>query len=358
MSQTINIIEPTLTTETGHCFSFIESLCSANPAMRFSVWMNYAASLDFSSKNTVINKYFFRKMRKLQCVFLYRKLLNTSDKILIATAGRFDLVIFDWISRKTIPPNKVYFYFHWMNESHKKLAYLKKLAIKQPNLVMLGPTPSIIKIFETAGFKQAHVVPYPIAKITSEEQPVPQTFKNILFAGVARQDKGFGHVVDLIQQASQQNLTLPFTLQVSPDHHGQYDVKTKADIVRLSTIQYDYLERLNDTLSKEWYAKIFLGAICLQPYNEVDFSDRISGVTLDALSFGSPIVTTGGTWIARQVERFDAGIVAKSTAPTDLLLAIEKVIAEYSYYNHNALQASQILQDEHNANHLACVFEG
>ncbi len=357
MSQTINIIEPTLTNETGHCFSFIESLCSANHAMCFSIWMNYSASLDFSSKNTAINKYFFRKIRKLQCLFLYRKLLMTPDKILIATAGRFDLVMFDWVSRKTIPSNKVYFYFHWMNESHKKLSYLKKLAIKQPNLVMLGPTPSVIKIFETAGFKQAHVVPYPIAKIPLSEQAVPQTFKNILFAGAARQDKGFGHVVDLIQQVSQQNLTLPFTLQISPDHHGQYDIKTKADVVRLSTIKYDYLERLTDTLSKALYAKMFLGAICLQPYNEIDFADRISGVTLDALSFGSPIVTTGGTWIARQVERFDAGIVAKSTAPVDLLLALEKVIAEYSFYSHNALKAGQVLQDEHNANHLARVFE-
>ena len=358
MSQIINIIEPTLTTETGHCFSFIDSLCSANDVMRFSIWMNYAASLDFSSKNTVINKYFYRKIRKLQCVFLYRKLLNKPDKIFIATAGRLDLVICDWVSKTTIPPNKVYFYFHWMNESHKKLAYLKKLAIKQPNLMILGPTPSVIKIFEEAGFKQAYVVPYPVAKMEVKDQQIPPTFKNILFAGAARQDKGFNHVVNLIEQANQRDLTLPFALQISPDHHGQYDVKTKADIVRLSEINYEYLERCTATLSKALYAEMFLGAICLQPYDEVDFADRISGVTLDALSYGSPIVTTSGTWIARQVERFNAGIVAKSTAPADLLLALEKVVAEYHYYSNNALQAGQILQDEHNANHLVRVFEG
>jgi hypothetical protein len=356
MPQTIHIVEPTLTSEAGHCFSFVNSLCHANNKARFLLWADHRSLLTFSTNNVEIKKYFFRKIRKIQCLFLYKKLLDTQNKILISTAGRIDLAIFDWVSNETIPPNKVYFYFHWINESHKKISQLRKLAIKQPNMVILGPTPSVVKVFQDAGFERAHVVPYPISADALKSDMQVQLFSRVWFAGAARRDKGFGKVVDLIEYASSVGLKIPFTLQTSPDHYGKYDAETKADITRLKSIAYSHLEIRADTLSKDAYTNLFLGAICIQPYLSSDFADRISGVTLDALSAGSPIVTSAGTWIARQVERFDAGVVFDTTSPGHIFTAINKVIAEYDYYSRKAMIAGQTLQAEHSANHLASII--
>jgi hypothetical protein len=356
MSQFINIVEPTLSSEAGHCFSFVSSLCQANEKARFLLWVNHLSSVTFPTNNVELKKYFFRKIRKIQCFFLYKKLLGTQDKILISTAGRIDLAIFDWVSKGTISPNKVYFYFHWMNASHKKISQLRKLAIKQPHLVILGPTQSVVKVFQDSGFKRTHVVPYPISAVTLKNHTQVQSFSRVWFAGAARQDKGFGKVVDLIEHASSLGLKIPFTLQTSSDHYGKYDAETKADITRLKSIPYSHLEIRADTLSKDAYTNLFLGAICIQPYLSSDFADRISGVTLDALSAGSPIVTSAGTWIARQVERFDAGVVFDTTSPGHMLTAINKVIAEYDYYSRKAMIAGQTLQDENSANHLASII--
>ncbi|WP_262964054.1 glycosyltransferase [Methylobacter psychrophilus] len=356
MSQIINIVEPTLTSEAGHCFSFVSSLCQADQKTRFILWGNHLSSLTLPAKNVELKKYFFRKIRKIQSFFLYKKLLATQEKILVSTAGRVDLAVFDWVSKGVIPPNKVYFYFHWINDSHKKIARLKQLAIKQPNLVILGPTDSVVKVFQEAGFKQAHLVPYPVSAVVSKNPAQATPFSRVWFAGAARQDKGFDKVVDLIEHVGNLGIDIPFTLQTSSDHFGKYDAETKADIARLKKLTYAHLQMCADTLSTEAYSRLFIGAICIQPYRTADFADRISGVTLDALSAGSPVVTSAGTWIARQVERFDAGIIVDTTSPEHLLAAIKKVIAEYKYYSEKAVTAGQTLQDEHSANHLANVI--
>jgi glycosyltransferase involved in cell wall biosynthesis len=356
MSQIINIVEPTLTSEAGHCFSFVSSLCQTDKKAFFILWVDHHLSLTFPTDNIEVKKYFFRKLRKIQCIFLYKKLLVTQDKILISTAGRLDLAIFDWVAKGVIAPNKVYFYFHWINEGHKKLYQLRKLAIKQPHLVIIGPTPSVVKVFQDAGFKNAHVVPYPISANALKIDTRAQPFSRVWFAGAARQDKGFGKVVDLVEYAHRLKLKIPFLLQTSPDHYGKYDAETKGDIARLKSISYEHLEICPDTLSKEAYTQLFLGAVCIQPYRSSEFADRISGVTLDALLAGSPVVTSPGTWMARQVERFDAGVVFDTTSPGDMLNAINKVIAEYDYYSTKARVAGQTLQDEHSANNLASII--
>ena len=137
----------------------------------------------------------------------------------------------------------------------------------------------------------------------------------MLYAGAARQDKGFSHVVDLVTYLHDHGLQIPVTLQTSPEHYGKYDTQTRADIQRLQAIAYPHLCVNPETLDKSEYAALFKGAICLQLYNSADFLDRISGVTLDAFSAGCPIVASDGTWIARMAQRFDAGMVINDMSP-------------------------------------------
>jgi len=86
--------------------------------------------------------------------------------------------------------------------------------------------------------------------------------------------------------------------------------------------------------------------ICLQLYDAQVFSDRISGVTLDALTAGSPIVTTANTWIARMVLRFDAGLVVQTVAPEEVLAAIERIRFDFARYQAKAHLAGLALRKE------------
>ena len=352
MPAMINIIEPTLMTETGHCYSFLASLCKAGSQMPMCLWINRNARVAFTGENIQVMRYFFRRIRRLQSYGLYKKLLATDGKLFVSTAGLADLVLLNWASTGPIPKSKVYLYFHWFNTSEKKFGRLKSIAHKQANLEILGPTPSVTKTFQDAGFKNVRVVPYPISPQIQHGKSEHNSFTGLLYAGAARQDKGISDVVNLVEYMNKLKLQIPFKLQNSPDHHGRYDEVSKAEIRRLEKIPYPYLQLFPETLEQNQYAELFAGAICIQLYNVGLFADRISGVTLDALSAGSPIVTTAGTWTARMVQRFDAGKVIDSTGPETTLSAIREIIADYPRYSQNAYAGGLVMQQENSAEYL------
>jgi glycosyltransferase involved in cell wall biosynthesis len=299
-----------------------------------------------------LRKYFYRRLRRLQSYFLYRNLLKSGQKIFISTAGRTDLLLLNWAARGQIPFGQVFLYFHWFNPSPQKLRSLKKMAMLQPNLTILGPTPSVVNLFKEAGFIDARVVPYPITPRIRDELSGHQDFRYLLYAGAARQDKGFKHLVDLIKYFSIAKLGIPVTIQTSSERLGKCDAETLADIERLKSISYPYLTMLTEVLSVEEYESLYSGAIVMQLYDKNDFTDRISGVTLDALSAGCPVISTSGTWIARMVERFEAGIVLESLSPEAVMKSVEVIMADYAKYNANANRAGQTLQQENSADAL------
>ncbi|MEJ1958866.1 MAG: hypothetical protein WDM70_04965 [Nitrosomonadales bacterium] len=292
MPDIIHVIEPTLANEAGHCFSFVNAFCkAADESATIHLWISREAELIFSEKNIQIRKYFFRIIRRLQSYFLYKKLLQSPGRLFISTAGRADLFLLAWAARGVIPPQKAYLYFHWLNANDKKLAQLRGIANKQPNLEILGPTPSVIKLFQDAGFSNVQVVPYPISKQEVNYPVEAHNFRHLLYAGAARRDKGFSYIVELVAYLHENGLQIPVVLQTSSGHYGKYDAITLADIQRLQTIAYPHLRICADTLSASEYADLFAGAICLQLYDPADFADRVSGVTLDAFSVG---VSGGG----------------------------------------------------------------
>ncbi len=349
----LNIVEPTLMSDAGHCNSFINALFTASTGeIPFRLWVNRKAAVAFNFGHVDMRRYFYRRLRRLQSYFLYQKLLKLENKLFVSTAGRTDMLMLDWAARGIIPPGKVYLYFHWFNSSESKLHSLKKMAIRQPNLVILGPTPSVINAFKNAGFIDARVVPYPITPRKANDISIHSPFRYLLYAGAARQDKGFKQVVDLVEYLHQQKSRIPVTIQTSAEHFGKCDAETKADIERLKLIPYPYLAMRTEVLSTSEYEELYSGAIAIQLYSKTDFTDRISGITLDAFSAGCPVLSTSGTWIARMVERFDAGLVTDNMSPDAVLKSVTAIISDYSRYNANANNAGQALQQENSANTL------
>jgi glycosyltransferase involved in cell wall biosynthesis len=349
----INIVEPTLMSDAGHCNSFINALFMASTGeIPFRLWVNRKAAVAFNFGHVEMRRYFYRRLRRLQSYFLYRKLLKSANKLFVSTACSTDMLLLDWAASSAIPPDKVYLYFHWFNPTARKLNSLQKMALRQPNLVILGPTPSVVNVFKMAGFADARVVPYPITPRKTEAVNGQQSFKYLLYAGAARQDKGFKQIVDLIEYLYQQKSVIPVVIQTSAEHFGKCDAETLADIERLKAIPYPHLTMKTEVLSTGEYSALYSGAIAIQLYSKNDFTDRVSGITLDAFSNGCPVISTSGTWIARMAVRFDAGLVTDDISPAAVLEKVNVIVSDYSRYNVNANKAGNTLQQENSADAL------
>ena len=348
----LHIVEPTLVDATGHCYSFLDSLCRVAVDYPLTVWGGHGSGVSFPG-NVTVKRYFRRRIRRLQAWWLYRALLRQPGRVFVSTAGRSDLVLLDLASRHAIAPGKVFLYVHWLRSSPAKARQLARLAARQPEIEVLAPTESVCAAFRAAGFRHTRQVPYPVSPMAAQPMPAAApAFRHLLFAGAARPDKGFAEVVGLVELLSRARRNIPISVQTSAQHYDKVDRSVVAGLERLDAIAYPFLRRYDDTLSPADYGALFRGAICLQLYSRGDFADRISGITLDALSHGSPIVALSGTWTARVVAELGAGLVLEDPAPDALLGAVNKIMTSYEAYHRRAWEAGREMQRRHDPRSL------
>lgn len=358
MDKIIHIIEPTLQDQSGHCNSFISSICSVSLDYEINLWVSKQANLPDLESVANIRLHFKRMWRKLQVFFLYASLLRQKGKIFVSTASSLDVVFLNIVSNGIIPKAKITLYFHWIRPTSKKTKFFHKIAIQQPNLNFIAPTESVASFFRECGISNVSVIPYPVELSNSSRHNEVIGFQHLLYAGSARQDKGFGFIVNFVEYLARISSCIPIRLQVSPEHYGKLEESVVADIHRLDTISYQLLKLCPETLTVDEYKSLFAGAICLQLYNQKDFADRVSGVTLDAMSAGAPVITLSGTWISRVVQRYDAGVVIDDTSPEAVYAAVQQIIASYDAYSDRAFQTGQIIIKEHDAGFLFAALVG
>jgi glycosyltransferase involved in cell wall biosynthesis len=351
-SDTLHIVEPTLRNEAGHCHSLIASLAACKSRPSLVVWADKQfrpAQLALLPK-LKIEGVFSRRLRKIQAFFLYRKLLKQPGKIFISTAGRTDLQLMDWAAGKCHHANKIFFYVHWLALSADKKQQLKKIAERRPEFTLLTTTQTAADHLLDCGFISVRQIPYPVSASAIKSGEV--AFRYVLVPGAARQDKGISQAIDYIEYLVKSASSIPLLIQTSGEHYGKLDAQTHADLQRLDTIEYAPLIRQRDTLTVDDYNALYPGAICLQPYDPIDFADRVSGVTLDALRAGAPVIATDRTWMANIIKRFDAGEVLPERNAASIHAAVEKICARYDEYQANARRAGQALDNENSAQHL------
>lgn len=355
----INIVEPTLSSEAGHCHSFVESVCSARREGEDGITL-YAGSRArlprIEGMGVRVVPYFHRRIRRPEAFLLYRKLLRGPGRIFVPTAGRADLTMLSLAAGRSIPPGKAFLYFHWVKPDPSKREFFRKASGRQPGLTLLGPTETVVGVFRECGFRDVRVVPYPGPPTSAEAGGAEGTFRHVLYAGAARRDKGFPAVVDFVRFLAEIGSEIPLVVQASSEHYGKFDVGIPAELDRLRKSSAARLKILPETLGATEYRAMFDGAIVLQPYSRNDFADRISGVTLDAFSAGAPVVATAGTWMARAALRFGAGVALEDPSPASIHSAVETVRAEYPRFRRNALEAGSALRKEHDARQLLEVL--
>ena len=341
--RTVHVVEPTLEDYAGHCYALVRSFCdAAGGRLNVKLWAGgNAANLGFPL-HVEVRPYFRRRLRLPQLLMLFRRLLRTGDEpVVVMTARRFDLTLARLAAGGALRPGRLFLYFHWFRQTPRRIAYLRRAAAAKLPVTILATTESATATFESAGFERVLDLPYPITAVAADGADTG--FRHLLYAGAARADKGFQYVVDLVELLHRRGMHVPVTVQASAEHYGKYDDATRADLARLERSGYASLRLVRETLAPVQYAELFRGAICLQPYDKDDFRDRVSGVTLDALSYGAPVIGPAGTWIARQFAGLPAGIALEDVGAESMLGAVQTVMASYDRYRASALAAGQRL---------------
>ncbi len=343
--RTVHVVEPTLEDYAGHCYALMRSFCIASDGLlNVKLWAGRnSANLGFPPQIEV-RPYFSRRLRLLQLLMLFRRLLRTGDEpVVVMTARRFDLMLARLATAGKLKPGRLFLYFHWFRVTPGRIAFLSKAAAASPSVTVLATTETSVATFQSAGFKRVVYLPYPITASPAKNPDAKAGFRHLLFAGAARADKGFGEIVDLVELLHRRGDRVPVTVQASAGHYGKYDEITRANLRRLERSGYASLRLVRDTLAPDQYAELFRGAICLQPYDRNDYRDRVSGVTLDALIYGAPVIGPAGTWIARQFAEDSAGIALEDMGAGSMLDAAQAVMASYERYRTHALAVGKRL---------------
>jgi len=346
MQPTIHILEPTLTDHRGHSRSLVQQICDAGTDQRFGVWAGLEASPALIDGDHVdLRPWFRRRVRVPQTYVLLKRLLRTQGIVCLSTAGRTEVLLVDR-AMGSASANRTFLYVHWLRPTRSRLRALSAVASRRPDLRFGAATESVRDCLVGCGFTNVNWIPYPMTS-KGQDQPTTSGFRHVLYAGAARRDKGFHYVVDLVARWRASGRSVPITTQVGGDYFGRMSAEVRNDVARLTSLAYPALTEQASGLDPAVYEDQFHGAVCLQLYDPQAFQDRASGVTLDALAAGAPIVAWEGGWIARQIERFGAGKVVAMGDLEGVDEAIDTIRRDYGAYAQRAGRAGSRLAGEH-----------
>ncbi len=351
IANSIHIVEPTLFDQTGHGYSYVQSLLLAPNAKNFAIelWIDKRGINLFNAATCVSNLYFRRKFRQLQKIFLYTKLIFRPIKIFVSTADLWDLKILNFLHKLPFTKAKIYLHFHQFKQTTNKLKALKSLA-QDSEINILTPTQRLIDIFIGNGFKNCKVVPCPTFYPEPKNLVQHSEFKRVVYAGAARNDKGFPLVLELIAHLRKEGISIPCEVQISAPNSNRYDKNCQAALDVLHKIPRDNLTLHTHTLEKDQYLGLFAHSICLLLYDQSSYSDKFSGIALDAFYAGCPIITIENTWMGDVATEYKAGIALANYELTTIVKAINTIIKDYNFYHNNAKLAAKNLRKLHDPN--------
>jgi len=169
------------------------------------------------------------------------------------------------------------------------------------------------------------VVPTPYLVPAALEAPSPDPGRPLRlgFFGQARGEKGFPALVDAVDRlaASGRLDKLALTVQcyVRPGYEDQVALDSSSALAATARL-------LTEMLAPDQYvAELAACDAVLLPYSAERYRSRTSGVFVDALAAGRPVVTTKGSWMSRQLDRHGAGVTYDGGTGEALADAIEEL---------------------------------
>jgi len=365
----VAIIEPNLVDYTGHYYSFVSELKRGFEELgdQVDIFLPKNSKVEIEGakrllspsfpQNAMIKKYMSFLKKALKIAAICKIAQKRSDLVIFSTADNGEVLNATGFFNKTKP---VILYFHILTtlarmrmKSWKVFEFLIKLR-KPQNLYILTtsginsvgvniPFLSHVKLFQNA--------PYPLKNIAYLDEPNRDSLFYLAYMGAPAKRKNFAKLIELIRLAPED---LGFIIQCTPHAANFYDSDIQDAVKTLKGLGSKNLILLESSLPKESYFKALnQSSIVWCLYDSEWYKESISGIFLEAWSLGKPVITTHGTWMAKQVQKYGGGIVLENLEIPEILKAVEKIKSEYEKFSAEAKRAGRILHKENNGHALA-----
>ncbi|MBL9141645.1 MAG: hypothetical protein JNK53_07245 [Phycisphaerae bacterium] len=356
----LRVIEPNLAGNSGHYAEFVGAVAarSAGTFGRIHVYAAKRAAGVLTDQPLVrMHAVFGERGTQRQEERLIRDALQSGDPFLVLTAQAAHAPLLGWLAwgkgRSNLENARLY--FHWRERSLAHRALMALAPRVRARAVAIAPTEPTADFLRARGWKRVARVPYPM--LAPQSIPPVQPFRHLLVAGAARLNKGLDLVAGLAEQLAGRDDPMPLLVQTTPKRKsGRRGTKEEAQLARLAGSGARGLQCSDEAPNTADYGARFAGALVLAPYDPEHFADNVSGVVLDALLRGAPVIASADSWPGRMVERFQAGALLHERTPQALDAAVQQVLRDWTAVCGRTQIAARALAAEHDPAQLVRVL--
>lgn len=243
--------------------------------------------------------------------------------------------------------------FHWpVRRVADRLMHRAAHAVRR-RARALATTETIAEDLRRLGWARVRRIDYPVI---APPRPEAAPFRHVLMAGALRFNKGLAVLAELVERWSRDGETNPLLLQSSTKYAHGHGRREAPLLRRIEAAGYPHLAEQDGGLDRDRYLANFRGAITLAAYDPATFAGQVSGVALDALLSGSPIVASEGTEPAELVREFGAGEAVPFGDVEAIDQAIAGIVDRWQHFGSRALAAAGALADRHRPERVAAIL--
>jgi glycosyltransferase involved in cell wall biosynthesis len=170
-----------------------------------------------------------------------------------------------------------------------------------------------------------HVVPIPhidLIQSASNLSRSPSSFVRMVSLGSARVAKGFDILAKAIQLLHSRGELDNIKLDLHC-YHSVGDEVISSAVGLLKDLNHPNINLIDRVVNEtEYYQMLADADVVLIPYVQSIYLSNTSGIFVEAVAAGKPVVVTEGTWMSAQLKTFGAGITCRDLDPENLARAI------------------------------------
>ena len=179
--------------------------------------------------------------------------------------------------------------------------FIQSLSVQ--NVYLYTDTKELSGQYERVGKTTFHTLPIPHTIPPRSKQIDEKSPLTVTYIGDARTEKGYHympHIIDDLWSRYIENGKIRFTLQ-SNFNIPNGEPKVAVARSQLEFFPKDKVTLIYDPLSFDEYIKLLLSSdIVLLPYEESNYYARSSGILVECLCAGIPVIVPTATWLSRQ----------------------------------------------------------
>ena len=168
--------------------------------------------------------------------------------------------------------------------------------------------------------------------------------------GNARGEKGLAEIFDAVALSASESWAdrVRFTLQCNDPSDDIAEALSNFRVRRDPRVTL--VDRVLDT--EDYYKVIRQADVVLVPYHRDIYTERTSGVFLEALTAGKVLICTSGTWMSDLLIHHGGGLAIADRSPAALLEAMHTLVDDFPSYQARAREAAAHWKKVHTPDNL------